>query len=125
VIELVYGLLVSLAVLLHFLWIIFLVVGFIFAFKGSKVAWFHLAGLLFSLSLNLLGWYCPLTYLENYLQNLHDSGLTYSGSFIIRYLELIIYPNLPERMLRIIVIAFVILNLFAYGVLARKYLRKV
>jgi len=99
-----------------------MVVGFIFAFKGSKVAWFHLAGLLFSLSLNLLGWYCPLTYLENYLENLHDSGLTYSGSFITRYLELIIYPNLPERTLRIIVIAFVVLNLFAYGILARRYL---
>jgi hypothetical protein len=125
VIEVVYGLLASLAILCHFLWILFLVFGVIFALKGSKIAWIHLGGLLFSLLLNLLGWYCPLTYLENYFQQLYHRGLAYSGSFIIHYLEPIVYPNLSERTLRIGGIVFVILNLFAYGVFARRYLRKV
>ena len=124
VIEVFYGLLASLAILCHFLWIPFLVFGVIFVFKGSKIALIHLAGLLFSLLLNLLGWYCPLTYLENYLQQIHDRGLAYSGSFLVHYLEPIIYPNLSERTIRIGGIAFVILNLFAYGVLAGRYLRK-
>lgn len=120
----VYGLLASLVILIHFLWILFLVFGFVFALKESKIAWIHLGGLLFSLLLNMLGWYCPLTYFENYLQNLHQTGRTYSGTFIIHYLEPIVYPNLSERTLRIGGIAFVTLNLVAYGMLAIRYIRK-
>ena len=120
----VYGHLAILTLLLHFLWILFIVFGFIFALKGSKLAFVHLGGLFFSLVINLFGWYCPLTYLENFLYHAQDKGLGYSGSFIIHYLESIIYPNVAERTIRVGEIAFVIVNLIAYTFLLRKYLRK-
>jgi hypothetical protein len=120
----VYGHLAILTLLLHFLWILFIVFGFVFALKGSKLAFVHLGGLLFSLAINLFGWYCPLTYLENYLYHLQGARLGYGGSFIIHYLEMLIYPDVAERSIRVGEIAFVIVNLMAYTVLLKKYLRR-
>jgi hypothetical protein len=121
---LIYSYLAILTLLLHLLWILFIVFGFVFALKGSKLAFIHLGGLLFSLVINLFGWYCPLTYLENYLYQLQAEGLGYGGSFFIHYLGRLVYPNVAERILRIGEIAFVIVNLMAYTVLLKKRLRR-
>ena len=118
-----YRLLADLSVLFHFLWILFIVFGIIFALKGSRLAWVHLGGLLFSLFLNISGWYCPLTYLENYMLTYCGEGGTYSGSFIIRCLAPIIYPDMPEIAIRIGGGLFVFMNLFVYGIIAKRYLR--
>jgi len=117
---LLYDLLLSVTLVLHFLWILFLVFGVVFALKGSKIAWFHLGGLLFSLFINIVGLYCPLTYLENYLRYTCGNEGMYSGSFIAHYLEPIIYPNLSEMTIRIGEILFVCTNLVIYGVFAKK-----
>jgi len=116
-----YNVLTDLCILFHFLWILFLVFGVVFALKGSKIAWFHLGGLLFSLFINIVGLYCPLTYLEAYLRYTCGNEGMYSGSFIAHYLEPIIYPNLSEMTIRIGEILFVGANLVIYGVLAKKY----
>ena len=120
----IYDYLAILTLLLHLLWILFIVFGFVFALRGSTLAFVHLGGLLFSLVINLFGWTCPLTYLENYLYHLQDKGFGYSGSFIAHYLERLIYPNIAARTIRVGEIAFVIVNLIAYTFLLRKYLRK-
>jgi hypothetical protein len=116
-----YSVLADVTVLCHFIWILFLVCGIIFALIGSKIAWLHLGGLLFSLILNLLGSYCPLTYLEHYLRGLESGMGSYTGSFIARYVELIVYPDVSERAIRIGEVVFVGMNLCVYGLLARRY----
>jgi hypothetical protein len=119
----IFRFLADLCVLFHFLWILFLVFGVIFVLKRSKFAWFHFGGLLFSLFINIWGLYCPLTYLENYLYSACAHSTTYSGSFIARYLEPIIYPELSEKTIRISEILFVSLNLVVYAVFAKRYIR--
>ncbi len=114
--------LAELCVTLHFLWILFVVFGIVFALKRSRLAWFHLGGLLFSLFLNITGWYCPLTYLENYLRMSCGEGGNYGSSFIAHYLLPIIYPDMPEMIIRIGEVFFVCLNLVVYGVIAKRYL---
>ncbi|HUU81331.1 MAG TPA: DUF2784 domain-containing protein [Acidobacteriota bacterium] len=116
-----FSVLADLTVLLHLFWIIFLVFGIIFALKRSRWAWLHLGGLVFSLFINLLGMYCPLTYLENFLRESGGHTLGYGGSFMSHYLEMIIYPDLPEKTIRIGEIFFVAINLFVYGILAKRY----
>ncbi len=76
---------------------------------------------MFSLFINMLGMYCPLTYLENYLRSTYGASGPYLGSFIAHYLERIIYLDLPERAIRIGEIIFVCLNLVVYGILAKRY----
>ena len=119
--DMTHRFLVDFTIVLHFFWILFLIFGFIFALIKSKIALLHVAGLLFALFLNVMGWYCPLTYLENYLHALHDSNSTYAGSFIMNYLEHLIYPDLPEKYIRIGEILLVSLYIIGYAYLAKRY----
>ena len=115
-----YRLLADILIVVHFLWILFILFGFLVAVKSLKVSLIHIAGLVFTLILNLGGWYCPLTYLENHFQGLYDPQLTYTGSFIISRLERVIYVDLQEAYLRLGAIAWVAVNMVGYGLLARK-----
>jgi len=117
----IYKLLAHFTVLSHFIWILFLIFGVFFALKWPKIAILHLAGLLFSLVLNVFGWYCPLTYLENHLRHLYDVKTTYSGPFTATYLERVIYPDLPVLYIRLGEIAFAMLYVCFYVYLARKH----
>ena len=120
----IHRLIVDFVILVHFVWIVFLIFGIGFAFKRSRIAWIHLGGLLFSLLLNALGLYCPLTYLEHYLRSLYLETVTYGEPFIAHYLEGIIYPDVPERIIRIGEILFVCINLIGYGIIAKRYFLK-
>ncbi len=116
----VYKLLSDLVILLHLLWVIFILFGFLVAFKYFKVSFIHMAGLVFTLVLNLGGWYCPLTYLENYLHSLYDPKLHYAGSFITNNLQKLIYLELDELYLRMGAIAWVGINMGGYALLLRR-----
>jgi len=102
------------------LWILFLVFGFDLALKGSIIAYVRLGGLLSAVVLNALGWYCPLTHLENYFHSLHDGHSAYSNSFIARGLAKFVYPDIPENFLRGGEILLTALYLLVYGYWARK-----
>jgi hypothetical protein len=116
-----YKILADITIIIHFLWILFLIFGILFAIKGSKIAFLHIGGLIFSFLLNIFGWYCPLTHLENYLHSASHLGAYYAGSFITNYLNLIIYLDLPLNYIRIGGIVFVALNLIGYAYLIKKY----
>ncbi len=116
----IYRLLADLLIIVHFLWILFILCGFLLALKSFKLSLIHIGGLIFTLILNLGGWYCPLTHLENYMQGLYDPQLAYSGSFIINRLERIIYLNMDEAYLRLAAILWVAANVAGYLVLAKK-----
>jgi len=117
----IYRVLADFVIVAHFVWILFLIFGFILALMKSKMAFLHVAGLLFTLFLNIMGWYCPLTYVENYLHTLPGSASTHSESFITPYLYHLIYPDLPEKYIRVGDILFFCLYLTAYGYLAKRY----
>ncbi len=116
----VYKVLSDFVILLHLLWIIFILFGFLVALKYFKVSFIHIAGLVFTLVLNLGGWYCPLTHLENYLHGLCDPQLLYGGSFITNNLQKLIYLKLDEVCLRMGAIAWVGLNMGGYALLLRR-----
>lgn len=117
--------LAAFVIVIHLLWIVFLALGFIFVLRRSRIAYVHAAGLLFSLILNVFGWYCPLTYLEIYLQQPHAAGPIREDPFLTRILERIVYPDLPEGLVRAGEIGFVLLNAAGYGwVLGSAYFRR-
>jgi len=78
---------------------------------------FHIAGLLFAVLLQVFGWYCPLTYVEIWLREKHDPSITYKGSFIIHYVEKLVYIELTREMI-------VVLTLLLVSVSAYIYLKK-
>jgi hypothetical protein len=112
-----YILLSNFVILLHLLWIIFIIFGLLVALKYYKISFIHIAGLVFTLVLNLGGWYCPLTYLENYLHGLYDPQFPCSGSFITNILQKLIYLEVDEVYLRLGAITWVGLNIAGYMLL--------
>jgi len=107
-------------VLIHFLWIIFLIFG---AFVGKKyraVKIFHIAGLGFAVVMQIFGWYCPLTHLEIWLRQRHDPLLAYSGSFIVYYVETLIYIELAPWIIFVLTLFLVSISAYIYSMRREK-----
>ncbi len=115
--KMVYKILADVVVLIHFLWILFLLFGAFWGMKSKAAKIFHLSGFAFALLLQFSNWYCPLTYLEIWLRSKHSPSLSYTGSFIIHYLERLVYIEIS----RSTVLAFTLLLCAVNGWL---YLRK-
>ena len=80
---------------LHFLWIVFLVLGLPLGLYLNRPALriIHAAGLVFALILQLTHSLCPLTVWEESLRYIQQPDFTYSGSFIITHIERLVYPG--------------------------------
>lgn len=92
----------DLIIVLHFLWILFMVGGFIYTLcgfwkKGIFNRWLfrilHLIGIVYVGLLVIMGKSCPLTILENTLRAKSNPSQTYLGSFVVYYIEKLVYPN--------------------------------
>jgi hypothetical protein len=101
-------------VLIHFLWILFLFLGALWGRRNKLVKIFHLSGLALAFIIQILDWYCPLTHLEVYLRSKHASSLTYTGSFIIHYIEKIVYIEISRVLVLILTLFLCGFNLWLY-----------
>lgn len=104
----------DLLVLLHFLWILFLFFGAYWGRRYRSIRILHLLGLGIAILIQTLDWYCPLTHLEIYLRTQHDPALAYSGSFLIHYIEKIVYLEVPQYLILILTIFLAGFNLYYY-----------
>ncbi|MBA3061338.1 MAG: DUF2784 domain-containing protein [Nitrospirae bacterium] len=109
-----FKILADIVVFVHFLWILFLIFGAFFGRKNRRIKIFHISGLAFAFVMQLLDWYCPLTHLEVWLREKHNPALTYSGSFIIHYLEKLIYIELSPYLILILTILLCGFNTWIY-----------
>lgn len=86
-----YLLLADAVLLVHFLFILFALLG------GALVAWHrawllaHLPAALWAVLLMIFNWHCPLTPLEKQLR-LAGGEVGYEGGFIAQYLLPLVYP---------------------------------
>lgn len=92
----------DIVMVIHFGWIIFMIWGFaltVLAFWRPIFfdRWIfrsaHLAGILFVALWEILGKFCPLTIWENALRRGYNSKTDYPGSFIIGWIERLVYPD--------------------------------
>ena len=109
-----YKILADSVVLIHFLWIVFLFFGAIWGIKNRVVKIFHLSGLVFAFVIQIFDWYCPLTHLEVWLRSRHNSALSYTGSFIIHYVEKIVYIELSRNLIIVLTLVLCGLNVWLY-----------
>ena len=87
-----YALLAQLVLVLHAAFIVFVILGGVLLFWRPGLAWLHVPCALWGVIIVLLGWVCPLTYLENRLwRAAGDRG--YTGGFIDHYIEPLVYPT--------------------------------
>ena len=112
--------------LVHFGFILFVLLGGLLAWKWPWVPWLHLPAVLWGALIEFSGGICPLTPLENRLRRA-AGGDSYPGSFIEHYLLPVIYPAELTRDVQLLLGLLVIaINLSVYGLLwiRRKNKRK-
>jgi hypothetical protein len=111
----IFSVIADIVVLVHFLWIVFLIIGAVAGVRYRAVKIVHLAALAFAFVIQIFGWYCPLTHLEIWLRNRHDPGLSYAGSFIAHYLEKIVYLDVSYNTIFVLTIVLIVFNAVIYG----------
>jgi hypothetical protein len=79
-------------VLLHGLFILFVMMGGLLTLRKPAVAWLHVPAALWGMVIEFAGWICPLTPLENHFRE-RAGGQGYEGGFIDHYLLPLIYPD--------------------------------
>jgi len=87
-----FGIAADIVVLLHFAFILFVVLGGFLVLKWRRLAWIHLPSVLWGALSEFTGWICPLTPLENKLRRAAGGG-GYPGGFIDHYILPLIYPD--------------------------------
>ncbi len=118
-----YWLAANLVLVLHFAFVCFVVLGGFLVFRRPRLAWLHLPAVIWGAAVEYLGWFCPLTPLENYLRR--SAGQEgYPGGFIEHYLLPLLYPGELTREVQIVLgTLVVVVNLAIYGRLLTRKVR--
>ena len=115
-----YALLADLVVLLHGAFVLFVLLGGVAVLRWPRLAWLHLPAAAWGVLIELGGWVCPLTYLENHWRRL-GGGAGYGETFIQHYLEPLLYPLGLTRPAQVYLgLAVLLLNLAVYAHLWRR-----
>lgn len=117
----IYRVLADLLVGVHFGFVLFVVLGGFLVLRWPRLLPVHLAAAAWGSWVELAGWICPLTPLENRLRRLGGEA-AYSGDFLARYLLAVLYPDGLTRGVQLALGALVVaVNLLVYRrVLARR-----
>ena len=119
-----YRLLADLVLIVHLLFIAFVVAGGFAAVRWPKLAWAHVPCFVWGALIEFAGWICPLTPLENDLR-IASGQAGYAGGFIERYLLPVIYPGALTREIQIwLGVSVLALNVLAYACLVRRLRRR-
>lgn len=107
-------------VILHGAFVVFVALGGLLVLWRRVFLWLHPPAALWGFSIEVLGWVCPLTYLENALRRAGGEA-GYADSFVERYLMPLIYPvDLTRELQLALAAAVVTINVAVYAaVLAR------
>jgi len=116
----IHSALADLVLVVHFGFIVFVGLGGLLALRWPRAAFVHLPAALWGILIELFGWICPLTPIENSLRrSAGEAG--YSGGFVEHYLLPIIYPGGLTRDVQLTLAAIVVaVNLVVYLVVWRR-----
>ncbi len=119
-----YLLLADLVMVMHFLFIIFAILGGLLLFVRGYLVFVHLPAFFWAAMISFKGWICPLTLLENDL--LRAAGREgYSEGFVGHYLTPIIYPERLTSSTQIMFgILVVVINIGIYAFVCYKRMAK-
>lgn len=107
--------LADLTLLLHFLFILFVLFGGLLVLYRPWMAWLHIPMFLWGVIVNLAKLRCPLTPLENHYRELAGQA-GYQGGFVEHYIAPLIYPEGLTADLAVVVGSATLLwNILIYG----------
>ena len=116
----IYRALADLVLVVHLGFIVFVVLGGLLALRWRWAPLLHLPAALWGVAIEVFGWLCPLTPLENALRRASGEA-GYAGGFIDHYLAPIVYPpGLSGRVQIVLASLVVLVNGVVYYLVWRK-----
>jgi hypothetical protein len=104
----------NLVLLIHFGIVLLAVFGGFGVLVDPRWAWVHVPIVVWSSVVNLAGWTCPLTPLENRFRA--AAGMGYEGGFVQHYIGPLVYPRGMPRQLELVAgVAIALWNGVLYG----------
>jgi hypothetical protein len=112
--------LADLIVIVHFVFVVFVVAGGALVLRWPRLAYVHLPAALWGAWIEFSGRVCPLTPLEKALRTRAGEG-AYSGDFIGHYVLPVLYPVGLTRGVQVwLGLGVLLVNLAVYTVVARR-----
>jgi Protein of Unknown function (DUF2784) len=119
-----YDVLADVVVGLHFIFVLFVVLGGLLVLRWRRLAYVHVPAAVWGAAIEFGGWICPLTPLEHSLRR-QAGGAAYSGGFIEHYILPVLYPSALTREIQLILGFFVVgLNVTIYAYVLRRARRE-
>ena len=115
-----YTLLADLVVLVHLVFVGFVILGGLLAWRWPWVVWLHLPAVCWGVGIEWMGGICPLTPLETWLRS-QTGEVVYETAFVARYLLPLLYPAGLTRAAQFAIGSAVLTaNVLIYGLLRRQ-----
>ena len=106
----------ELVLCLHFCFVLFAVAGGLLGLIEIQLLWWHVPAVVWSAVVNLAGWTCPLTPIEQAFRS-RAGQLGYEGGFITHYIGPLVYPRGMPRQMELTAAASVVAwNLVVYAI---------
>ena len=109
---------------LHLLFVVFVCLGGLLVLRWPRVAWIHLPAVAWGALVEMAGWVCPLTPLEERLR-WGSAGAGAPPGLVERLVPFVVYPEGLSRPVQIgLGVAVLVVNACVYGVALAKRSRR-
>ena len=98
---------------LHAAYIAWVMLGAFFTRGRPGLAALHVATVVYGAIIEIFGFWCPLTALENWLE-VRGGAVAYRGPFLLHYVDALVYPDVPSNLLVAGAVAVCVMNLSIY-----------
>jgi hypothetical protein len=96
-----YRLLADAVLVVHLAFVLFVVLGGLLVLRWPRIVWVHLPAVAWGALIELAGWICPLTPLENHWRRLGGEA-GYQGGFVETYVLAALYPEGLTREVQVV-----------------------
>jgi hypothetical protein len=122
-VAVLYRVLADLVLASHAAFVAFAILGGLLALRWRRLPWLHLPAVSWGAIVELTGWTCPLTPLENSLRRA-GSGQAYSGDFVQHYVFPVLYSTTLTRNDQISFgLGLLLINVAVYGFVFHRFHR--
>ena len=99
---------------LHLGWILWVIFGAVWTRGRRLLTALHVGSLVWEVVVEIGPWPCPLTLVQQFFKT--KAGIsTYQGGFLVHYLDLVVYPDLPGWLLTAAGVTVCVGNLAIYA----------
>ena len=119
-----YRLVSDAAMVAHFVFLAYLVVGGFIAWWWPWTIWMHVSVAAYGLFNVLIGWPCPLTHVENWGRARAGEATLPGTGFIDHYIAGVIYPQEHEALVQVLVLVVVLTSWVGFIIRRRPVLRQ-